>query len=136
MIITHEVSRSLINSFCSLEMIQAFDRVIGVQSQLQVRVFHEWDTLTNTRTIAIKHRTGHTLYLLTLTEDVYPDSLKGPASLRPDVLAARDIVSWLKARAVEDLQDHILRVKNDKREIPHDVVEQLVTSIGRDVVSK
>ena len=135
MIITHEISRSLINSFCSLEMIQAFDRVIGVRSQIQVRVFHTWDTLTNIRTIKIKHRTGQTFYLQTLLEDVYPDSLKGPASIQPAVIAARDIVSWLKTKAVEDLQDLLLKVKNDNREIPHDVVEQLVTSIGRDVAS-
>lgn len=135
MIITHEISRSMINSFCSLEMIQAFNRLIGVRSQILVRVFHTWDTLTNIRKIEIKHRTGQTFYVLSIPEDVYPDSLKGPASIRPDVLAARDIVSWLKAKAIEDIQDSLLRVQNDDREIPHDVVERLVSSIGRDVAN-
>lgn len=134
MIAVHEISRKLINSFCSLEMIKAFDRVIGDRSQINVRVYHVWDTSTNTRKIELKHRLGSVFYVLTLPEHVYPDSFKAPASTRPDVLAVRDIVSWLKTRAIEDLNSLRLSVEQDDREIDHDVVDQLVYSVGRENV--
>lgn len=130
MIIAHQVSRCMINSHCSLEMIQAFDQLLGVQPQHLYTVQHEWDTRNNMRTIRIKHQNGESLLIEDRPEWIDSENFRGVDQTNPTLLVCRDIVSWLKEKAEANTLRTLQRIKEDRRQIPQGVAEEYVTRIS------